>query len=302
MRSQFSIVSDGSCDLPEQVVQEKDVGIVHFYVSFGGSAYQKEGVDIRLEDFYQRMVDSPKTYPKTAAPSPEDFYRAFEPRAAQGSDIICICISTKLSSSVQSARIAQQMLADAYPNVRVAVVDSLCATLMQSVFVLEVCRMRDAGLSFDEALARMQALQKTARILFTVGSLDYIQHGGRIGKMTSTVGTLLNIKPLITLQDGEIHSSGIRRGRRKSLEGIVELLISYLRKEDCTPGDCNIIIGYGHDRAEALGLQSLTHERLVQAFGAAAGEIPICQIGATIGVHAGPTAIGYGVVRRSDRL
>lgn len=100
----------------------------------------------------------------------------------------------------------------------------------------------------------------------------------------------------------DILSSGIRRGRRKSLEGIVELLISYLRKEGCTPGDCNIIIGYGHDRAEALDLQSLTHERLVQAPGAAAAEIPICRIGATIGVHAGPTAIGYGVVRRSDRL
>ena len=303
MNPQFSIVSDGSCDLPEQVVKEKDISIVHFLVSFDGNEYKKEGVEIKLKDFYQQMVDDPKTYPKTAAPSPEDFYHAFQSRAEKGQDIICICISTKLSSSVQSAQIAKQMLEEEYPDVRVAVVDSLCATLMQSVYVLEVCRMRDEGCSFEDTLKIMEELRKTARIFFTVGSFDYIQHGGRIGRMTSIAGTLLNVKPLITLQDGEIHSSGIKRGRRKSLEGIVELLVTYLRGEDCTPDDCNIIIGYGYDREEACQLQELTRKRLTEVFGAGtSADIPICQIGATIGVHAGPTSIGYGVVRRSDRL
>ncbi|MGM9662194.1 MAG: DegV family protein [Oscillospiraceae bacterium] len=303
MDPKFSIVSDGSCDLPEQVVREKDVSIVHFLVSFDGSEYKKEGVEIALEDFYQRMVDDPKTYPKTAAPSPADFYRAFQNRAEQGRDILCVCISTKLSSSVQSAEIARQMLQEEYPHIRVAVVDSLCATLMQSVYVLEACRLRDAGRSFEETLQVMEELRKTARILFTVGNLDYIQHGGRIGKMTNIAGTLLNIKPLITLQDGEIHSSGIRRGRRRSLEGIAELLVDYLRENHCTPEDCNILIGYSYDRQEGCQLQEITRRQLTEAFGSDAGtELPICRIGATIGVHAGPTSIGYGVVRRSDRL
>lgn len=303
MKHQFSIVSDGSCDLPEQIVKEKDISIVHFLVSFDGYEYKKEGVEIKLENFYQQMVDDPKTYPKTAAPSPEDFYHAFQSRAESGQDIICICISTKLSSSVQSAQIAKQMLQEQYPDIRVAVVDSLCATLMQSVYVLEVCRMRDEGCSFDDTLKTMEELRKTARIFFTVGSLDYIQHGGRIGKMTSIAGTLLNVKPLITLQDGEIHSSGIKRGRRKSLEGIAELLVSYLKKDNCTPEDCNILIGYSYDREEACFLQEITKKRLIDVFGTAlSAEIPICRIGATIGVHAGPTSIGYGVVRRSDRL
>ena len=303
MKPQFSIVSDGSCDLPQQVAEEKDISIVHFLVSFDGNQYQKEGVELKLEDFYQQMVDDPKTYPKTAAPSPEDFYQAFRRRAESGQDIICICISTKLSSSVQSAQIAKQMLEAEYPHIRVAVVDSLCATLMQSVFVLEVCRLRDQGCSFDDTLQVMETLKKTARILFTVGNLDYIQHGGRIGKMTNVVGTLLQVKPLITLQDGEIHSSGIRRGRRKSLEGIAELLVDYLWESGCTPDDCNILIGYGYDREEACLLQELTQKRLTEAFGnLASARLPVCQIGATIGVHAGPSSIGYGVVRRSDRL
>lgn len=301
MKPNFCIVSDGSCDIPESVAQEHDISVVHFLVSFDGAAYQKEGPELKLSELYRQMVEHPDTYPKTAAPSPDAFYQAFEERARRGEDIICICISTKLSSSVQSAEIARQMLADSYPGVRVAVIDSLCATLMQSAFVLEFCRMRDAGKSFDQALDAVDALRRSGRILFTVGNLDYLQHGGRIGRVTSIAGNLLDLKPLITLQDGEIHSSGIKRGRRKSLAGIVELLVSYLQENGCGPEDCTILIGYGSDPEEGRTLQELTQRRLQEVFGVQP-LLPLFQIGATIAVHAGPYSIGYGVVRRSDRL
>ena len=174
-------------------------------------------------------------------------------------------------------------------------------TLMQSAFVLELCRMRDTGCSLDEALAAVGALRKSGRILFTVGNLDYLQHGGRIGRVTSIAGNLLDLKPLITLEDGEIHSSGIRRGRRKSLAGVVELLISYLKEQGCAPDDCNILIGYGYDPEEGSLLQEMTRKRLAEEFGPQS-TLPAFQIGATIAVHAGPYSIGFGLVRRSDRL
>ena len=301
MSSKFRIVSDGSCDIPEALAKENDIDIVHFLVSFNSSDYKKEGVDLELAELYQQMVSHPGVYPKTAAPSPEDFYAAFEKRAKEGQDILCICISTKLSSSVQSAEIARQMLAESYPDIRAVVVDSLCCTLMQSAFVLELCRMRDAGCSLDEALAAVDALRKSGRILFTVGNLDYLQHGGRIGRVTSIAGNLLDLKPLITLEDGEIHSSGIRRGRRKSLAGVVELLISYLKEQGCAPDDCNILIGYGYDPEEGSLLQEMTRKRLAEEFGPQS-TLPAFQIGATIAVHAGLYSIGFGLVRRSDRL
>lgn len=299
MKTNFCVVSDGSCDLPEQILKEHNISVVHFLVSFDGKTYQREGIDIELKDFYQRMVDHPNIIPKTATPSPQDFYAAFEARAKEGQDIICICISTKLSSSVQSAEIAAQMLKEKYPDIRVVVLDSLCATLMQAVYVLEVCRMRDAGYSLDHTVEMIKRLGKTARILFTVGDLHYLQKGGRIGKVTSIAGNLLNVKPLITLQDGEIHSSGIRRGRRKSLNGIIDLLINYCKDYNCAPTDCNIIIGYCHDYEEAVRFQKLTEERLCETFGNQIS-VPLCPIGATIGVHAGPYSIGYGVIQRSD--
>ena len=297
----FHIVSDGSCDLPLPETEKLGVDTVRFLVSFDGEHYKKEGLEVPLEDFYQKMVDEPGTYPMTAAPSPDDFCQYFEKYAAAGEDVLCICISTKLSSSLQSARIAAQMTEETYPNARIILLDSLCATLMQSALVLEACRLRDAGLSVEEAARILTDLRKTARIFFTVGSFDYIQHGGRVGKMTGLAGALLNVKPLITLQDGEIHSSGIKRGRRKSLAGIVELLVSYLKETGRTPADCDILIGYGHDPAEGVLLQEMTKRRLEEEFGPQEA-LPVFQIGATIAVHAGPYSIGFGLVRRSDRL
>lgn len=300
MNGKFSIVSDGSCDLPEQIANEHDIHVVHFLVSFDGADYKKEGIELPLSDLYQQMVDDPKTFPKTAAPSPEDFYAVFEKLAKQGKDILCICISTKLSSSIQSAQIAAQMLEEPYPDTKVVVVDSLCCTLMQAEYVLEACRMRDDGVSLDQATKLLDDIRSTGRIFFTVGSLDYLQHGGRIGKVTEMAGSLLNLKPLITLQDGEIHSSGIKRGRKASLKGIMDLLVSYLQEQNYTPDNCSIIIGYGYDYEEALSLQKMIQKRLKEIYGTE-DVFPVFRIGATIGVHAGPYSIGFGVIHKYDR-
>ena len=151
MDTKFAIVSDGSCDLPAEEAARKHIHIVHFLVSFDGQTYQKEGVEIGLEDFYQKMVDEPGHFPRTAATSPEDFYQAFASCAREGKPILCICISTKLSSSMQSAQIAKRMLENEYTDIPVIVQDSLCATLMQSAYVLEACRLRDAGYTLEEA-------------------------------------------------------------------------------------------------------------------------------------------------------
>lgn len=301
MKKNFRVISDGSCDLPDDMVKEKEIDIVHFLISFDGSQYKKEGVEIELDEFYQRMVDEPKTYPMTAAPSPQDFYTLFERRAKEGSDILCICISTKLSSSLQSAQIAKEMLKEKYPDIQVEILNSLSCTLMQGAYVLEVCRLRDRGCTLDETITVMQKLIKSGRILFTVGSLDYLHHGGRIGKVTSVAGTFLNVKPLITLENGEIHSSGIKRGRKSSLNGVIELLITYLKEYNCTPDDCTVLIGYCHDTEEANNFRKMTMEHLGKIFGEVS-PLPLCRIGATIGVHAGPYSIGYGLIQKSDRI
>mgnify|MGYP000867487793 CR=1 FL=1 len=109
-------------------------GIVHYEAeTFDGKEYKKEGVEIRLEDFYGKMVAESNVFPLTAAPSPNDYYEVFKEKAKEGKDILCICISTKLSSSMQSAEIAAKMLAEKYPDIQVKIIDSLACTLMQSL-------------------------------------------------------------------------------------------------------------------------------------------------------------------------
>lgn len=301
MEYKFDIVSDGSCDLPEQMAEENQIRVIHFLVSFDGETYQKEGIELRLDDFYQQMVDQPKIFPMTAAPSPEDYYQTFLKSAEKGNDILCICISGKLSSSIQSAEIARQMLSEEYPDIHVEILDSLACTLMQGLLVLEACRLRNGGRTLSETVKIMNTLIPTGRILFTVGDLEYLQHGGRIGKVTSIAGSLLNVKPLITLEEGEIHSSGIKRGRKNSLNGAIQLLTDYLKETGLTPDDCSFVVGYGYDQEEAISFQRHTIEKLQEIY-PDVPHIPVLHIGATIGVHTGPYPIGLGVVRRSDRI
>ena len=136
---------------------------------------------------------------------------------------------------------------------------------------------------------------------FLVGNLEYLEHGGRIGKVASIAGKLLNVKPLITLKDGEIYSPGLKRGRKKSMAGTIGLLLDYMEENGYTPENCSLVIGYCYGYEEAESFQKMLMQSLEEKFGTTE-TVPIHRIGATIGVHTGPYAIGIGIIRRSDMV
>ena len=136
---------------------------------------------------------------------------------------------------------------------------------------------------------------------FLVGNLEYLEHGGRIGKVASIAGKLLNVKPLITLKDGEIYSPGLKRGRKKSMAGTIDLLLDYMEENGYTPENCSLVIGYCYGYEEAESFQKMLMQSLEEKFGTTE-TVPIHRIGATIGVHTGPYAIGIGIIRRSDMV
>ena len=137
-------------------------------------------------------------------------------------------------------------------------------------------------------------------IFFTVGNMEYLKHGGRIGKVASVAGSLLGIKPIITLKEGEICPSGIGRSRRKTVDKTIDLLLAYLAEEKADIADYSICIGYGYDKEEAVEFRDRLVSRLKEK-GYDIDTIPIFQIGATIGVHTGPYPLGIGVVKKSIR-
>ena len=271
MQEKIQIISDGSLDLSRELTRERDILVVPFYVSFDGETYLKEGVELDIREFYQRMVDHPDVFPKTSMPSVDDYYQVFLPLAKQDVPMICICITTKFSGSMQSATTARDMILEEYPKARITVIDAEINTVLQGLYVLEACRLRD---------------------------LDYLKHGGRIGKVMGIAGSALKIKPLITLKEGEIFASGIARSREKSMQKVIEMLKAYLDERTAKPGEYSFAIGYGYDYEEACHFREMLKDLVGERLGI--DEIEIYQIGATIGVHTGPYPIGVGIIKRAD--
>ncbi|MCX4304644.1 MAG: DegV family protein [Acetatifactor sp.] len=298
MSEAFHIISDGSCDLPVQLTGEKGITVVPFYVSFDDTNYLRENVDIGIRDFYQQMVDRKGVYPKSSMPSTQDYVDVFRPFAKQGMPVICICITTKFSGSMQSAVAARELVLEEYPRAEITVIDSCINTVLQGLYVLEAVKLRDAGTGYQEAVARLEQIKSTGRIFFTVGDMEYLKHGGRIGKVAAVAGSVLGIRPVITLKNGEIYPSGIGRGRKRTTEKSLELLINYIKDSGKEADAFSIAVGFGYDVEEGTAFRDHALE-VLRGKGLNVKEIPTYQIGATIGVHTGPYPLGFGVIEKA---
>lgn len=298
MQEKIQIVSDGSLDLAKELTDSKDIIVVPFYVSFDGETYRKEGEELDVREFYRQIVDHPDVFPKTSMPSVDDYYRVFLPSAKEGTPVICICITTKFSGSMQSANTARDMILEECPDARITVIDATVNTVLQGLYVLEACRLRDMGWEYDRIVERILAIRESGRIFFTIGNIDYLKHGGRIGKLAGLAAGALKIKPLITLKEGEIFGSGITRSRHKSMEKVVQMLKDYLDERNAKPGEYSFAIGFGYDYEEACQFRDMLKDLVRERLGI--DEIGIYQIGATIGVHTGPYPIGVGIIKRAD--
>lgn len=297
MNEAFHIISDGSCDLPPELAQEKNITVVPFYVSFDDEHYFRENVDINIRDFYQQMVDKKGVYPKSSMPSIQDYQEAFLPFAEKGIPVICICITTKFSGSMQSALNARMLILEKYPQAEITVIDATINTVLQGQYVLEAVELRDHGCSYQDTVKRLEEIKSTGRIFFTVGNMEYLRHGGRIGKVAALAGGALDIRPVITLKQGEIFPSGIDRGRKRTLKKVMNLLLDYL--QECSLGiDCySLAVGYGYDPEEGIAFRDEALS-VLQKKGYVINELPVYQIGATIGVHTGPYPLGFGIIEK----
>lgn len=297
MSETFHIISDGSCDLPQDLVKDKNITVVPFYVSFDDEHYFKENVDIGIRDFYQMMVEKRGVYPKSSMPSIQDYEEAFLPFAEAETPVICICITTKFSGSMQSALNARAMILEKYPQAEITVIDATINTVLQGQYVLEAAELRDHGVSYRDAVARLEEIKSTGRIFFTVGNMEYLKHGGRIGRVAALAGGALDIRPIITLKQGEIFPSGIDRGRKRTLKKVMNLLLDYLNQSSLGIDCYSIAVGYGYDIEEGAAFREQALAVLREK-GYTIEQIPVYQIGATIGVHTGPYPLGFGIIEK----
>ena len=299
MKEKYHIISDGSCDLPRELAEEKNITVVPFYVSFDNENYLKENAEIGIRDFYQQMVDRKGVYPKSSMPSAQDYVEVFLPYAREGIPVICICITTKFSGSMQSALSARGIVRESCPEAEITVIDATVNTVLQGLYVLEAVALRDSGMEYKAAVARLEEIRRTGRIFFTVGDMEYLKHGGRIGKVSAVAGSVLGIRPVITLKEGEIFPSGIGRGRKRTTEKAIDLLLDYLEENGRRMERFSLCIGFGYDYQEAVEFREHTLERLQEkGYSIEKDMLPIYQIGATISVHTGPYPLGFGIIEK----
>ena len=275
--STYKIVTDSACDLPKAMLQELDVTTVALTVNFRGETKADSVADAEVKELYDAMRAGEVA--TTAAVNPDGWACVMEPVLAAGNDVLVMAFSSGLSTTCQSAQIAAAELRESYPQRQILVVDTLCASMGQGLLVWYACRKRSAGAGLTEVYNWVQDSKLHLCHWFTVDDLFFLKRGGRINAATALVGTMLNIKPVLHVDDeGHLISVSKARGRKASIEALAKK-ISEL---DGGFDNSTMAISHGDCREDAEYLAKLLKEKY------GAKEVIINYVGAVIGSHSGP--------------
>ena len=290
--SEIQIFSDGACDINRDISNQNNIEIIPFYVSLNHIDYYKEIEEISLEKFYNEMIEN-NIFPKTSLPSVQDYINSFEKALKKGKDIICITVTDTLSGSYQSANTAKIMLEEKYKNSKIIIVNSWNTTGCQTIMLLEIVKMIKAGIEIEKIAEICEKMRKDSRIIFVVGTLENLHRGGRIGKVASISGTILNIKPIIVLKNGEISVGAVSRGRKKAIKKITELTFEYFKKENYK--DYLFTIGTTNNFDEIEPLKELILQKLPEA-----EFYDSFRMGAAVGAHTGRDTLGICFIKKYE--
>jgi DegV family protein with EDD domain len=271
-----AIVLDSTADCPDPQTRHANWRMVPLYVRFGDETF-REYVDLSPEDFYRRLRESPEP-PRSSQPTPADFAAVYEELAGY-EKVLAVLLSAKLSGTLESARLAAESAGDA----RVTLVDSgvICGGAVILADALQ--RRLERGTTEEELLAVVERFKQTRGLLFTVETLEYLVRGGRVGKASGLAGQLLNVKPILHFDDGEVAPLKRVRGRAKALAEFESLFL------EATEDSPDLHVGVGH--ADAPEDAAKLVERLRAARPAASLDI-VTNLGPVIGTHGGPGTLG----------
>lgn len=278
------LISDSACDMTRREAEELGVIILPLKTMIDGVEYL-DGVTITTEEFYEKL-ESCKTLPTTSQLSPAEFEDVFRPIAKSGDEAVVITLAGKLSGTVQSAAVAA-----AETGGGIWVVDSGNVTIGQGILLRYAVRLRDQGLTGREIAEELERVKPRVCLLARVDTLDYLVRGGRLSKTAAIAGSLLHIKPVLSVEDGEIKVLGKARGSRQS----DNMLTQFIQKKGGIDFSMPVMLAYsGTDDALLKGY--IDNSRAL--WEGHLDELPVTMIGSTISTHAGPGAIAVAFFRR----
>ena len=281
------VLTDSSADLPPDLAREWGIGIVPTNINFPQAQETfQDGVDIGLDEFFDRQFNGPDDIPKTSAPSIGVFEQAFE-SAADGADgVVSVNVSSRVSATVDSARQAAEMANASCP---IEVVDGLQASMGTGFIALAAARAARDGASASEVAAVANGVAKRTQCFALLDTLEYLKRGGRIGGAQAMIGSILRIKPLIIVEGGVVDTLAKERTRRRGLSRLRRTAESFAPISEAA-----VMYSTSADEAERVA-ESI---RPLMAGGA---EPMVCRFGPTLGVYVGPGAIGIALVREPVR-
>ena len=269
------IIVDSTADLQPEIAAK--VGIVPLSVHFGDREYVS-GVNITPQKFYEMLVESDEL-PTTSQPAPYLFSEAFEKAVSEGYEVVCLTCSGKLSGTNQSANIAAAEF-----DGKVHVVDSQTIAISLGILVEYALQLVERGLSAEEIVLKLLRKREKVRLLALVDTLEYLKKGGRISSTVAFAGGLLNIKPVITVAEGEIKLLGKARGSKQGNN----LLVQEIQKAGGVDFDMPLMLGY-------TGLSDALLQKYIQDSAALwegnVENLPVSIVGSVVGTHAGPGAV-----------
>ncbi|WP_211745298.1 DegV family protein [Paenibacillus sp. Marseille-Q4541] len=278
--SQVFIVTDSTADIPDALVEKYQIHVVPLRVVFGQETYL-DGIELSPAKFYEKLGDA-KVLPTTSQPSPAEFMNVYSELLNEhpGSQIVSIHLSSGMSGTYQSALLGKSMLEEEY-GADITVIDSKSASYGYGLLVIHAAQLAQAGKSAAEIEAEVHKLHQDRKLYFLVDTLEYLQKGGRIGKASAILGTLLNIKPILSIdEEGVIYAVEKIRGQKKAMERIVQMF-----EQDFAGKRINIAVGHTANPETAEAFIALMKTRFEL------GEVVYPNIGAVIGSH-----VGFGTI------
>jgi len=276
-----AIVTDSASDLTAELAAEHGVTVVPLVVTFGTESFLS-GVELSMEDFYRRLTAPDAPFPKTAACSPGDFAAAFRAALEEGHEaVVCITVGSKLSGTMKSAEIAREGM----PAAVIYLVDSGTASMQLGMLALLAAEMSRSGATAQHIVDELLRRLPSSRLYVALDTLEYLKRGGRISGAQAAIGSVLSVKPIITITDGVVETADKPRTRGRARQRVIELLASQ-------PAERAWVL-----HSQAADIESFADE-LAEALGLPREEVRISLIGPSVAPHVGPGAYGAAVLQR----
>lgn len=278
------IVTDSGSDIPRNLAAELGIEIVPLQINFDGQEY-RDGIDLTQDEFYRRLAAEDIT-PKTSQPALGVFIDTYRRLLKKFDSLISIHISGRLSGVFHTAQMAGEMI----PGADIRVVDSLSASMGMGGMVLEAYHALQSGFNIDQVVKMLESLRKRVRLFVTLDTLEFLRRGGRIGKVTAFLGSVLRVKPLIWLVNGEVEPIAKARGKREA----ISMLFAEVKRHVAAETKSIITVLHTAAEEEAHRLKTQIQEHFRQA------EILVREAGPALGTHVGPGALALSVVPKAS--